>query len=149
MFLERYKLPENVKNLDVPKTNNDVWDLMHKGNQVVDAATQRVQRLMAHGLSVILGIIDQIGRDQGGTTESHLQELTDATRLMTMGFSSLTQVRKELIRNSLGFPLAKFCGWDTPVGREELFMDLPKMLKERDDTRYKLGCRQQNKYKYV
>ena len=115
----------------------------------MDNGTQKVQKMMAHALSVILNIINQIGEGQADMTEVHLQELTDATRILTMGFSNLNQVRKELIRNSLGFPMAKFCSWETPVGTESMFIDLSKMLKERDDTRFKLSKRLKNKFKYV
>ncbi len=69
-----------------------------------------------------------------GAAEDHLATMTDATCLITMSFASLTQVRKELVRNSLGFPIAKFCTWETVVGEEQLFVELGKKLKDKDDV---------------
>ncbi len=137
-LMEKHKCPENIPNMQVPRTNTEVWDNMSRGNQVVDNATQRIQSLQVHALSAILSIINAIGTGNGGLSESHLGTLTDATRMLTMSFSSLLQVRKELIRNSLGFPLAKFCTWETVVGAEVLFTELSKKLKDRDETQYKL-----------
>ncbi len=144
-LMDKHKCPENVPNMSVPRTNTEVWDLLSRGYQVADNSTQRIQLLQVHALSAILSIINAIGTGNGGTTESHLGTLTDATRMLTMSFSSLTQVRKELIRNSLGFPLAKFCTWDTVVGQEVIFTELSKKLKDRDETQYKLRRRNKSR----
>ena len=118
---------------------------MHKGVQIVDHSLQRLQTLQDSALLIILRIIDQIGTGNAGLTEEHLRELTDANRLVTMTFTSANQVRKDLIRNALGFPLGKFCTWETPVGQDSLFLDLSKKMKERDETR--LNLRRRNRYR--
>ncbi len=143
--MEKHRCPENVPNMMVPKTNTEVWDLLPRGYQVADNGTQRVQTMQVHALSALLAIINEIGNGNGGTTESHLERLTDATRLLTMSFASLTQVRKELIRNSLGYPLAKFCTWENVVGQDVLFTELTKKLKDRDETQYKLRRRNRSR----
>ncbi len=114
---------------------------MNKGVQIVDLSVQRLQALQVAALSVILRIIDQIGSDSAGMTESHLEELTDANRLVTMSFAYMVQVRKDLVRNAMGFPVAKFCNWETPVGKDLLFPDLTKKIKERDDAHVNLSRR--------
>ncbi len=129
----------------VPRTNPEVWDMLNRGQQVADNSTQKVQSLMAHALSAIIEVINQIGSGTAGLTEEHLQTLTDANRLVTMSFSAMCQVRKELIRNALGFPLGKLCTWDTPIGQELLFPELGKKLKDKDDMQVKL--RRQNKFR--
>ncbi len=91
------------------------------------------------GLVALLSIINAIGNGNGGLTKSHLSALTDATRIITMSFSSLTQVRKELIRNSLGYPL--FCTWDHVVGTDVIFAEHSKKLKDWDNTQFKLRRR--------
>ncbi len=111
----------------------------------MDSNVQRTQSLLAHALSAILGIINEIGSGTAGLTESHLQTLTDANRLVTFSFSSLIQVRKELIRNALGFPIVKLCSWDFPVGQDLLFPELGKKLKDRGETTVNLHRRQQNR----
>ncbi len=141
IIVEKYKIPENIPNMVIPKTNTEIWELMPRGTQVADNSVQKIQSVQVHALSALLAIIDAIGTGNGGCTETHLTTLTDLTRLITMSFTSLTQVRKELIRNSMGFPVAKFCMWDTIVGHNVLFTELNKKLKDRDDTQYKLRRR--------
>ncbi len=138
LIMQRHLCPENIVNTQVPRTNPEVWELMSRGAQVADNATQRVQLMQAHALSSILEVINAVGNNTGGQTEDHLNTMTDATRLITMSFASLTQVRKELVRNSLGFPIAKFCSWETPVGEDVLFTDLGKKLKDKDEVHFKL-----------
>ncbi len=64
-----------------------------------------------------------------------------------MSHTYLNQVRKELVRNSLGYPIAKFCTWDTPVGASVLFEGLPKMLKDREESYLKL--RRRSRYRWA
>ncbi len=141
---DSYKAPKNVARLQTPKTNADIWELLNRGVQIVDSTTQRVQNLQVSSLAVLVRIVDQIGGDEAGACADHVTELSDAVTMMVMGFSYLSQVRKELIRNALGYPLAKFCTWDTPVGVEDLFPDLSKKLKEREESQLKL--RRRNRY---
>ncbi len=71
--------------------------MLNRGQQVADNGTQWVQSLMAHTLSAIVEVINQIGSGTAGLTEEHLQTLMDANHLVTMGFSSMSQIQKELI----------------------------------------------------
>ncbi len=146
LLVEKYLPPANVPNLAIPKTNPEVWEQLNKGVQIADLSVQKLMSLQAAALSIILKIIDQIGTDSAGLTESHLRELTDANRIVTMSFTNMMQVRKDLIRNAMGYPLAKFCSWDTAVGQDSLFPDLSKKMKERDDAR--LNLRRRNRYRY-
>ncbi len=139
---QRHLCPENIPNMAVPRTNPEVWEALNKGQQVVDMATQRIQTSLAHALSAIFEMINAIG---DGSAESHLLSLTDANRLITDAFTSLSQVRKEQYRNALGFPIGKLCTWSTPVGQELIFPNLGKKLKDGDDTRVKL--RKKNKFR--
>ncbi len=139
-----YKAPQNITRLQTPKTNADVWELLQRGVQIVDSTAQRVQHLQVAALSAVVKIVDQIGADTAGQCVDHVQEMSDMVTILVMSFSYLSQIRKELIRNALGYPIAKFCTWDTPVGIEDLFPDLPKKLKEREESQLKL--RRRNNY---
>ncbi len=138
-----YRAPKNIEKLQTPRTNPDIWELLNKGVRIVDTTTQRSQSLQVSALSVLMRIIDQIGGDTAGACVDHLQEVSDAVAMLVMSFAYLSQSRKELIRNALGFPLAKFCTWDTPVGAD-LIPELPKKLKERDEAR--LNLRKRNNF---
>ena len=138
---ETYLPPANVENLQVPKTNVEVWELLHPGVKIVDASVQKIQSIQVAGLSAILKLLDNYGKDIGNLDEDQLQQLTDATNMACMAFSSMNQIRKDLIRNALGFPIAKFCVWDSVVGPDLLFPGLGKKVKERDETRINLKRR--------
>ena len=133
----------NVPNMTVPRTNPEIWEMLNRGQQVVDNTVQRVQSYQAHALSAIIDIINQIGNGTAGLTEQHLRTLTNANRLVTMSFSTMSQIRKELVRNSLGMPLAKLCNWEVPVGKDLLFPDLGRKLKDKDEVQVKLCRRKQ------
>ena len=106
----------------------------------MDTAVQKVQNMQVAGLSALFSIIESLGNNIGDLNQDQLQALTDANIMACMGFSSMNQIRKDLIRNALGYPVAKFCTWDTRVGPDSLFQELGKKVKERDETRVNL-CR--------
>ena len=82
----------------------------------------------------------------GGSLESHMQKISDIVRGLSAAFSILSQARKENVRNDLGFPMAKLCGWDTKVSQAELFgVDVNKESREKAEKK-KLR-RQQKKWK--
>ncbi len=78
-LMDKHRCPANVPNMAVPRTNTEVWEILPRGQQVTDNATQRVQAMQVHALSALLSIINQIGSGNGGMTETHLSTLTDAT----------------------------------------------------------------------
>ncbi len=142
---KEYKAPKNIEFMQVPETNKDVWELMKRGVQIVDSTTQRAQHLIISTLSILVKLVDQVSNDTAGACVDHDVKISDAVTMLVMGQSYLSQVRKELVRNSLGYPIAKFCTWDTLVGASLLFDDLPKKLKEREESYLKL--RRRNSYR--
>ena len=136
---DTYLPPGNVENLQVPKTNIEVWELLHPGVKIVDTSVQKIQSIQVAGLSAILKLLDNYGKEKGDLSEDQLQQLTDATSMACMAFSQMNQIRK--IRNALGFPIAKFCTWESAVGPDLLFPGLGKKVKERDETRFNLKRR--------
>ena len=136
-----YKAPKNVTRLQTPNTNRDVWELMKKGAQIVDSSTPKVQGLMVSMLAVLTKLMDSICSDTAGSCADHMRELSDTVTMGVMSFCYLSQIRKDIIRNSIGHPIIRFCTWDTMVGKTELFEDLPKKLKEREENQLKLRRR--------
>ena len=96
--------------------------------------------MLSAGISAMLAIINKIGYDRNNTEKAVdcLSTLTDVVRLMIMAFNMNNQARKEIIRNNLQWPIAKFCGPEVQVGMETLFVELNKKLAERDTTKSKL-----------
>ncbi len=85
--------------MEVPVTDTEVYEMLDKGNQIVDNGIQRTQSLQSMALTSILQVIEAVNVGRGGLTEDHLECLLDSTRTLTMGFSNLNQVWKDMIRN--------------------------------------------------
>lgn len=132
-LLKMYPRPANVPGLSVPRTNPEVWESMHRGAAIADGAVQRIQGIMARACSASLQLVDAVGGGDRSQVEDHLEEISDIVRGLSASFSALSQVRKDIIRNDLGDPVAKLCTWETKVGQEFLFEgDVGKAAKERD-----------------
>ncbi len=114
---------------------------MHQGHKAVDMGVQKVQNLQVNALASIIQILEEICKDQAGSTDQHLDALMDSVRLMSMAFSSCNHVRKEAIRNALGYPIARFCNWEFEVGTDTLFVDVAKQIEDRDKAQFKLRRR--------
>ena len=133
-----YKAPNNVSRLQTPKTNPDVWDMLKRGPQIVDSSVQKVQSLQVAMLSSVTRMVDGMFKAETPTSiDDHSQVLTDIVTMSVMSFNYLSQIRKDVIRNSCGW-LAKYCTWETPVGKELLFDNLNKTIKEKEEAKLTL-----------
>jgi len=57
-------------------------------------------------------------------------------------------VRKDVLRNDTGEPLARLCTWDTTIGQDWLFVcDVTKKCKERAEDHYKPGQKRKHSSK--
>ena len=120
-LLEAYPRPGNIDNLQVPRTNPEVWDELRPQHRVLDGHMQRSQGLLSSALSASINMLDQIGNGVGGELENHLPEISDIIRALSAAFSNLNQARKDNVRIDLAFPTSLICSWDTPVGTKLLF----------------------------
>ena len=147
-LMQKYQRPSNVPNLEVPRLNNEVWELLRKGSVIVDSLLQKIQGLLSKAISIVLGIVDKIGSENGGNTEDHLMDLSNCLRFLGATFSLLNQVRKDIVRNDVGDPIARLCNWETAVGTSFLFdCDVGKKCEERDKAAQRL--KKKKKYRYV
>ena len=128
--IEKYPGPQNVPGLIVPKTNDAVLKAMKRGAQIMDAGIQKIQTVLSKALVPVIEIVDKI--DSGQTKGQRVADfLTDVVRLSSVAFSLLSQTRKDLVRNELGYPMSKLCNWMYKVGADQLFEDdLLKKLRE-------------------
>ena len=132
-IVDKYPRPQNIPNLTVPKTNDGVWDAMKRGPQVADAGLQKIQTVISKSLVPVISIIDNIGQPGGSDRPiaHYLEPLTDVVRLLSAALSLLSQARKDIIRNDMGYPISKLCNWKYKVGGDQLFEDdLMKKLRE-------------------
>ena len=148
-FQENYPAPSNIPNLQTPKTDKDVWELMESNEQALDKAIQKAQNLLVHGLSALLILINKVGHgDVDIKQKANMLLLSDGQRAMSWSISQLNQARKELCKGSLGYPLEKLCNWDHAVAASTLFTDLNAKLNEKNNTKWKLTRQSNRKYVY-
>ena len=146
--MKKYKKPANIKALKVPKTNAEVFDGMNKGPKVTDACVQKTQLMLSKALVPLITTVNDIGIGKADELAPKLEPLMDVIRLTAGALSQLSQVRKDIIRNDLKYPMAKLCTWETPVGDDWLFgSDVVKKVKEKSDFK-KLKPYFKRKYKF-
>ncbi len=132
--MKKYKKPANVKALKVPKTNSEVFDGMNKGPKVTDACVQKTQLMLSKALVPLIMTVNDIGIGKADELAPKLEPFMDVIRLTAGALSQLSQVRKDIIRNDLKYPMAKLCTWETPVGDDWLFgPDVVKKVKEKSE----------------
>ena len=88
-LIAKYPRTENMLNLRVPKTNNDVWEAMRKGPIIVHGNTQKVQFLIIKGIGILVWIIDDIEYGRATPTEGYLSVLTDAIICLSASSNAL------------------------------------------------------------
>ena len=101
-----------------PKTNELVVSAMRVGAKIVDNAIANVQSIFGKSISPLMNMMADTNNDELKNTPivKYLPELTDAAKLGSAAIALLNQVRKDNIRNELGFPASQLCTWATPVG---------------------------------
>ncbi len=120
-IVQKYPRPDNVKNLTVPATNDNLH--LSTGPEKLDERLITVQEWLAGTCSVLMSIINDIGSaalDSKPIRDYHVP-LFDALRLAMAGFSNLHQCRKDNIWNDMGHPVSLLCNWEEPVGEKKLF----------------------------
>lgn len=141
-LLQSHPRPINVPNLQVPRTNPEVYEAMKKGATIIDASIQRAQGMLARSLSTTLEMVNVVGTNSTSPLEAHLEQISDIVRGLTAAFMQLCQSRKDVIRSDTGEPLSRLCGWSTKVGTTMLFDgDVAKSLKEKEAGRLRLRRR--------
>lgn len=91
------------------------------------------------GLSVL--IIAGFFSDASKAPAAYLEPFNDSVRLFMAAFNWLSHGRKDNARNSVhDNSFGEICGWDTPVGKENLWpFDVRKKVDELKKTK-KLGA---------
>ena len=136
---EAYPRPQNIPNLQTPKTNINVYRKMRRKVQVVDSKLQQVQTTIGKALTPIIRMMNDIGTGslKNKPIQDYLNQINDALRMGTAAFSYMNQARKEIIRNDLGYSFGQLCSWEYAVPTEHLFSEkVVKQLKEITDTRH-------------
>jgi hypothetical protein len=131
----KYKRPQNLQHLSVPRMNVEVWDILHKGPKMTDLVLQKALLALSKGLVPIIQLINEIGNGEKAKRPmvEAMDSLNDAKRLIIASFNYINQGRKEVVRNDVRDPrFSRLCSWDTTVGDDLLFGDLSKRLADLD-----------------
>ena len=87
--MDKYPRPENLTNLTIPKTKQDVWNALNMGSAVVDGLIQKVQGMLSKVITIIVKYIDDIGHGRAGSGEDHLIARMDRQRCLSAAFATL------------------------------------------------------------
>ena len=96
---ERYPTPANTKNIVVPKTNNEIWKLLTKGQRLRDVRLQKTQNLITKSISASVSLLDSVRKAKKSGSKVDLKcvedTLTDIVRLTSACYSDMNNSRKE------------------------------------------------------
>lgn len=136
----KVKFPNNVDNLIVPVTNDDIIKAMTTGGKLQDARLARTNGILSKAIVPLARLLSDIGEKKCLSMDHYMTGLNASLRLVTAAFNYLNHLRKEVARIHIqDSALAKLCSWECEVGTTELFpFDVAKKCEEIHNTR-KLG----------
>ena len=131
-LLQSVKIPDNVPNLTVPATNNDIMKAMPKQAKSLDYQLVRTNTLIAKAIAPLASFVADVGQKQVKPAAEYLDGINSSVRMLTAAFNFLNFSRKEIVRNYVREKgLTSLCQWDCPVGQDELFpFDVTKRCDE-------------------
>ena len=93
---------------------------------------KKVQTIMSKAMVPVFNMVSGIGDSTLKDTllQDYLTPLTDMMRLGFAAFSLLDHSCRDVIQNDMKYPTNKLCHSKHPIGQEDLFGDVPKMVKE-------------------
>lgn len=131
-LLSTYKLPSNCQALMVPKVNTELWNKLRKVTRTRDIKLQSVQESIMNAAVPFIKIIET------KTSNPEAKELKNHAvagfKLLANAAANLTYKRRELIVGDLPPSLKDLGSSATPVTEWLFGEDLPKRIKEINDT---------------
>lgn len=115
-----YAVPDNCPALEVSKVNTTVWENLRPSTRARDARIQRVQRVLASGITAVGRTIT------GDITDTQ----NDALALLANAQYELIALRKELMRPDINPKLAHLIKSTTHCTGQLFGGDLSKQIKD-------------------
>lgn len=139
-ILNKYRKPENCKNIKVSKVNSGIWKQIGRRTRDVDVKLQKTQAFMAKAICPLLYLTDKLMKScekKESMDSKKLMELfslsRDSYKLMQVAFTDLTFKRRHFICNELQHKYRELSGEENPV-TDYLFGDNVKDLVSKVDA---------------
>ena len=139
---EKYKRPENLENLQVPKVDEILWRQLRKDTKAVDYLLQKVQSSTALALIPIIKAVGILHTANKNKEIKELKELIiDSFKILSLNMTNNHEIRRETIKRELD-PKYKGIGNKEP-STTKLFGDqLQETIKTMGDSKVNLTINQ-------
>ena len=129
---EAMKYPENVPNLKVPKTNEELLTCLSYKGKYLDTSVSKVSMLISKALCPLLNITSDASNKSLKTVGEYMEGFNQSIRLLVASFNYLCQIRKDIIKHNTTIPhMAFMCKPEHGTGEEFLFpFELIKKVQE-------------------
>ena len=136
----KIKVPSNVPQLAVPRTNQDVQKALSCDGKLLDSQLSKSNNLLAKALVPLATFVSEYGTAAQKDISAYLPGLQDSFSLITSAFNYVNHTRKEVTRVFVNdSAIAEIAKWDVPVGASEIYpFDVTKKCDEIAKAR-KLG----------
>ena len=154
-LLENYLQPDNLKGLNTPKCNNEIWGKLRIPTRARDIKLQKAQKRISGGLCALTLCLEQLlelkskdlGLEAKQIVKQALQEGLDSFKMLSSGHAETNFRRREFIKPDLNKRFHGLIKQGTP-GSEYLFGDeFSKTVKDLSETN-KVGFDVANNYQY-
>lgn len=118
---ENNPVPENCKNLQVPKINRELWSgLQNKDQRAADLALQSAHKCLSTSLVMVVKSLDLIKAK--GDIEKVKATIRELFKILSNGFYTVSKKRKQMIVPNVPHKYRKVVDLDSPT-TEFLFGD--------------------------
>ena len=131
-LVEAVKHPENIPNLKIPKTNEELYSCLNFKGKALDGALRKISLLISKALCPILKIVSDTNKKETKPLTEYMEGCNQSIRLLVASFNYLCQARKDIVKFNSSIPHMNFMSKpEHGTGEEFLFpFELVKKVQE-------------------
>ena len=120
---DKYKRPENVENLQIPKVDQLLWNQLQTSTKAKDAVKQRMVGQLNAGITPLVVAMDHISGNKEPKIEILKECIGDTFKIMCSEINKLNEERREAIKKEIFPHLKTICSSEHPASATKLFGD--------------------------
>ena len=137
---DKHKRPDNINNLQIPRSDKTVWSALHAQTRSQNAATQKMLGMFGYAIVPIIKQMEIFCKHKKQPKDLPTKELRklaqESYQLFCAAVSATNQKRRELFKRDLDTKYHKICDREYPMLATELFGDkLDNDLKELEEAK--------------
>jgi len=133
---EQVKIPDNCKEIGVPRVNPEIWNSLPAPARVNDLNLQKTQQTISYGLITLANVANILAQSTGASPVilGAMNCLKNGSNLLGMGFQEISSKRRSAMKPHMAQEYSGICAMKT-VRSEFLFGDsLDEELKKSKAT---------------